>query len=284
MPIDKNGVIYPKEDQKKNKISIKDICLIITTCVSIIAPITMIYQNKMQKLQYEMDIQELQMEKSEYENMLREKSIYLRSSFIVCHVDYIETLFCDLGEENSVKILYNDITKVFFDDRKKKYLDGRDIDKNENLQEYEYVCPEVVFLKIEAVSNRIIRDVNINFIEIEADSNIKDKFKTFENIKNKECYKEGKNANFKVGDVYPNEIILIPVVLEFSEGGDSIDYEQTDVENRYIIFDYNESIYKKIYVPQNITCYDDFFEENKEFNIRDMNDSLITKFYYEEQG
>lgn len=283
MPIDKNGMIYLKE--KKNKISVKDICLIITTCISIIAPIVMIYQSKIQKLQYESSIQEIEFEKTKYENMLKETNIYINSSYIVCHVDYIEDLFDSLGEENNVKILYNDITRVFYDDKKKKYLKPEDIKENESLQEYDYVYPEVIFLKIDAISNRIVRDAEINFIEIEANSNIKERFSTFEYIEKNYLYKNGKEIKFQVGDIYPNDIILIPVVLQFSEGGyDIYDEEQTNFEHNYIVFDYKESIYKKLYLPQSIACYDDFLEENKEFNVRDMNNALITKYYYEEQG
>lgn len=271
MPIDKDGVIY----LKKYKINIKDICLIITTCISIITSIVMIYQSKIQKMQYESNIQEMELEKNKYENMLIENSIYLKSSYVICHVNYIEDLFYSLGEENNVKILYNDITKVFYNDKESRYLQPNDIEKNENLQEYDYVYPEVIFLKIDVASNRIVRDVKINFIEIETNNNIKERFTTFEDIKDEDFYNDGKNVNFDIGDIYPNDVILIPVVLQFSEGGyDIYDEEETNFEDHYIVYDYKESIYKKIYVPQTTICYDDFLENNKEFNIRDSNFAL----------
>ena len=46
-----------------------------------------------------------------------------------------------------------------------------------------------------------------------------------------------------------------------------------------------DSIYKIIYIPGNISCYDAYKEEILNLEIRDLLEgSLIKSFYFEEQG
>lgn len=69
MPIDKNGIIYVEKEveklteNKKKKANIKDICLIITTCISLFSLVVMINQNRLQKLDYKNHIEQLELEK-----------------------------------------------------------------------------------------------------------------------------------------------------------------------------------------------------------------------------
>lgn len=96
MPIDKEGIIQPS-NKKKYQFGIKDICLIVTTCTAVLSPIIMINQGRIQKMRYEIDIEELELEKTKYQNMLKENDIQLKSSYIVCQIDCIENLFDNLG-------------------------------------------------------------------------------------------------------------------------------------------------------------------------------------------
>lgn len=277
MPIDKDGIIRPKEKNYK-LLDVKSICLIITTCVSVLSVIFVSYQSYLQKIGYEKEIEELELEKTKYENMLKENDIQIRSSYIVCHINYIESLFNQLGEENNIKILANDITDMFYDSINKNYLHTEDFLKKDpnayNL--YDYVYPEIIFLKLEVISNRYAKNTCINFIKISEENNIYETFRTFGDMKNRDYYRNGDDITIKIGDLYPNEIILIPVVLKYSEGH-LFSLNDDEIEDG--------SIYRLLYVPQNISCYDIFYNEEIVFDVRDvLEDSLITEYYYEEFG
>lgn len=94
MPIDKNGIIYVEKEvekpteNKKKKANIKDICLIITTCISLFSLVVMINQNRLQKLDYKNHIEQLELEKTKYENMLKESEIQLRDSYVLCNAHF----------------------------------------------------------------------------------------------------------------------------------------------------------------------------------------------------
>lgn len=272
MPIDKNGIIYPKE--KKNRIDVKTICLIITTCVSMVSIFFGLHQNYIQKGQYEKEIEALTLEKLKYENILKENNIQLRSSYILCQADYIEDLFDNLKNEGNIKILSNEITEKFYDKTNNHYYFASEMNLNDEFlrENYGYANPEVIFLRIEVISNRIVRDVNINFVKIIEDTNIEIPFRSFENLDNN--YK-GEYTDIAIGDMLPNEVILIPVVLKYTEIGGSLRDKMTTPE----------SVFKTIYVPKSITCYDDFYEREEIFDIRDvLHNSLITEYFYEELG
>lgn len=311
MPIDKNMIIQPKtkEEKKKNKLCFRDICLLITTittCFSAVGYISAYKEAKTHKLQYELeienykndiqklqlekdkydnDVERLEMEKETYKNMLNENDIQLRSSYIVCNTNYIESLYNNLGDDNNIKILSNEITDMFYNKTNKKYLNQNEIQKRDvQLQnKYNHLYAEVIFLKIEVISSRIVNNITINFRKIETNNNIEDSFETFNGMYDKDDYEDGNDIVVNVGDMNPNDIILIPVVLEFSEP--TLDYEASNFEVEYIVYDDNSSIYREIYIPKTITCYDNFIGENKKFEIRDvLEDSLITNYYFEEKG
>ena len=272
MPIDKNGIIYPKE--KKNRVDAKTICLIITTCVSLISIFFGLHQNYIQKGQYEKEIEALTLEKLKYENILKENNIQLRSSYILCQADYIEDLFDNLKDEGNIKILSNEITEKFYDKTNNHYYFASEMNSNDKFlkENYGYANPEVFFLKIEVISNRVVRDVNINFVKIIEDANIEMTFRSFDGLENK--YNE-EYIDIAIGDMLPNEVILIPVVLTYTEIGGSL----SDIMTK------PESVFKTIYVPKSVTCYDDFYEREENFGIRDvLQNSLITKYFYEELG
>lgn len=323
MPIDKDLTIQPKKEKKKYKITLKDICLIITTSISIITPIIAIIETNNKKLQYELekanyeneikkleldmanyentvygleieranyenDVQRLELEKKNYENMLKENDIQLRSSYIVCDMDYVVMLFDSLGDTNKVKILSNSITDKFYDKKQKEYLHICDIIDSDNDLKYRYgnnLYVEVYFLKLELRSNRFAQDVKINFKKIEFEHNVEGGFFNFEEIKKKDIYEKGQDITVQVGDLQPDDIILIPVVLEYSNYNSMIDYELSFMDKGYIVYDNDALTYREIYVPETITCFDEFYNEKKEFNIRDvLEDSLVTSFYHQEQG
>lgn len=296
MPIDKDLIIQPPKEKKKYSFGIKDACLIITTCISIFSPIVAFNEVKVQKLQYELekanyenDIQKLELEKANYENMLKENDIQLKSSYIVCPIDDVINLYYNFGNEKNVKILSNDITKMFYDDKQKVFLNTNDMKNIDiNLQDkYENdVYSYVYFLKIEVISNRLVSNIKIKFRKIETENNIEERFEKFGYLVNKEYYKIGEDIELSAGDVQSNDIILVPVVLIYGDDTkDPIDYQLSDLKRGYIIYNYNESIYRKIYVPKTIVCYDVLYEKEKSFDVRDvLEDFLITRFYFNELG
>lgn len=274
MPIDKDGNIYIQD--KNNKIDSKVVGLIITNIVAIIGCIVAVGGLRLQKLEYEKNVEELELEKIKYENMLKESDIQLRDSYIVCHISDVKMLFDSL--DNNVKIYNNEITGKFYDDKTHEYFDQFDlIENDEQLKnKYSIIYPEVVFLRIDPISNRIINDVRIVFQKVENTSDFEEKLKTFNEFTN-EYGNIGETITINIGDITPEESILIPVALKYSEA----DYDYYDnIEEMP-----HDSIYKIIYIPENISCYDTYKEEILNFEIRDLLEgSLITSFYYEQQG
>lgn len=268
MPIDREGSIYVEKKQKKHFLrrNLKNVCLIVTTCISIVTAVIAIHSENINNMRYEKELSQLNLEKEKYKNILKENKIQIRDSYIMCHVNYIQTLFDKLGD--NVKILSNDLTKIFYNKKHKKYLTAKDIEKK-----YNWVYPEVLFLKIEIIGNRQIDNVTINFDKIEQENNIKERFKNFSDLKNKET----KKSTIFLGDMEPNDIILVPVVLQYSEDDYVVQTQEDDIQE-YLL-------YKNIYIPRNITFYDIFYEKNITLRIRDaLEDSLITNFYFEELG
>lgn len=283
MPIDKNGIIYNSKPPQKKHVSLKDICLIITTCIAIFTSILSYNEIKIDRLNYERQMEELELELEKYKNILKENDIQVRSSYIECNVNYVSDLFDSLGKEGNVKILKNDLTKVFYDADKKIYMEGKEIQqKNSELKEqYKYVYVNVIFLRIEVISNRRAENVRVDFGVIEENENIHTHVIKFADIK--EDHNASENLTVAVGDTAPNDVILIPVMIKYTEGGIMDDLAYI-VPECFMIED-KESIHKKIYIPEKIVLYDNFYEKEISFEIRDMlEDSLITEFYYEELG
>lgn len=275
MPIDREGRIYVEKKQKKFFLrrNLKNVCLIVTTCISIMTAGIAIHSENINNMRYEKELSQLNLEKEKYKNILKENKIQIRNSYIMCHVNYIQTLFDKLGD--NVKILSNDLTKIFYNKKHKKYLTAKDIEKKytELTKKYNQVYPEVLFLKIEIIGNRQIDNVTINFDKIEKENYIKEHFKNFSDLKNKKT----KKSTIFLGDMEPNDIILVPVVLQYSEGDFVVQTQEDDMQE-YLL-------YKNIYIPRNITFYDIFYEKNITLRIRDaLEDSLITNFYFEELG
>ena len=274
MPIDKDGNIYIQE--KNNKIDSKVVGLIITNIVAIIGCIVAIGGLRLQKLEYEKNVEELELEKTKYENMLKESDIQLRDSYIVCSMPDVKILFDSLG--NNVKIYNNEITSKFYNDKTHEYFDQFDLmeDDEQIRNRYRTVFPEVVFSRIDAISNRIINDVCVVFKKVVSTSDFEERLKTFDEFACK-YGNIGETITINIGDITPEESILIPVALKYSEA--DYDYYDNIEEMPY------DSIYKIIYIPGNISCYDAYKEEILNFEIRDLLEgSLITSFYFEEQG
>ena len=275
MPIDREGKIYVEKKQKNHFLrqNLKNVCLIVTTYISIVTAGIAIYSANINNMRYEKELSQLNLEKEKYKNILKENEMQIRDSYIMCHVNYIHTLFDKLGD--NVKILSNDLTKIFYSKKNKKYLGVEDIEKKypELTKKYNRVYPEVLFLKIEIIGNRQINDVTINFDKIDKENYIKERFKQFSDFKDKKT----KKSSIFLGNLEPNDIILVPVVLQYSEGG-FVGQVQEDDMPEYLL-------YKKIFIPRNITFYDIFYEKNITLSIRDaLEDSLITNFYFEEFG
>lgn len=66
--------------------------LIITNIIAIIGCIVAVCGLGLQKLEYEKNVEELELEKIKYENIFKESNIQLRDSYIVCHMSDVKIL------------------------------------------------------------------------------------------------------------------------------------------------------------------------------------------------
>lgn len=186
---------------------------------------------RLQKLEYDKNIEKLELEKTKYENILKESDIQLRDSYIICHIVDVRMLFDSLGA--NVKIYNNEITSRFYNDKTKEYFDQLDLMENDEQlrNRYRYVYPEVVFLRLDIISNRIINDVNITFKKVENTSDFESWLKTFNEFIRK-YGSIGENITINIGDITLEDSILIPVALKYSEG----DYNYyDDIEKSHMI-------------------------------------------------
>ncbi len=279
MAKEKNGKICVRKQKKHHfKFKLKDVYLLITTFVAIATPIISCYEIKINNMRYENELSQLELEKEKYQNILKENETQIRDSYIICNVNYIEDLFNNLGDGN-VKILSNNLTKIFYDSKQRKYLEATEIgDKFYELKnQYDFVYTEVIFLKIEIIGNRQISNVFINFDKIEEENYIEGIFTRFSNFEDEDF----KNLDISLGKLAPNDIILVPVVLQYSEG-QTERWEKIEENNEKM---HQPLLYKEIYIPRSITFYDVFYEKEITLEIRDaLEDSLITCFYFQELG
>lgn len=82
----------------------------------------------------------------------------------------------------------------------------------------------------------------------------------------------GENITVNLGDAVPNDTILIPLELRHP-----IYYRNRNNETW--------TIYKMMYIPQNISFYDEFYENTFTFEIRDLLDGgFITEYAFYGQG
>lgn len=276
MPIDKDGNIYIQEKKKNNKINIRIVGLIITNIIAIVGCIISVCELRLQKLAYDKNVEELKLEKIKYENILKECDIQLRDSYIVCHIADVQMLFDSL--DGNVKIYNNEIISKIYNNNTHTYFDQYTLMENDDglRNKYQVVFPEIVFLRIDVISNRIVNDVKIVFKRVENTNDFEERLKTFSEFTNRHG-NIGENVTISIGDITSEDSILIPVALKYSE----CDYDYYDSIEEMPC----DSIYKIVYIPEQISCYDTYKEELLHFEIRDLLEkSLITSFYYEEQG
>lgn len=285
MPIDKDGIIYVEKKAekqienvkktKKKNINIKDICLIISTCISILGVGFMINQNKLQKLEYENHIKELELEKSKYENMLKENNIEMNTSYIVCEAGDVGSLFSSFKDYN-INMYTNDITDLFYNSRTRSYYDNEDIMRldAELRNTYTHVRAEIIFLRIDIIGNRVARNIALNFLEIKEENNINRQLLDFTSFV--DLYGEnGQNVIVNIGDAFPNDMILIPLAVRYSENISYFSLEE------YEMINFMETTYRTIYIPQSISYYDMFYEKTFNLEIRDMlNGAFVTDYKY----
>lgn len=278
MPIDKNGIIYVEKEvekpteNKKKKANIKDICLIITTCISLFSLVVMINQNRLQKLDYKNHIEQLELEKTKYENMLKESEIQLRDSYVLCKSDAVENL-CLGHEDYNVKIYSNEIMDLFYDKHANNYYENSDnLILGDGLEAgYSCASVEIIFLRIDIVSNRLVDDLTVQCSKIVSENNIDAYLNNFslflsdENVKRE----SSESVSINVGNVFPSDMILIPLAVE---------YELYDRSAGYIS---NTMTYKIVYVPKSISYYDEFNNQTVTFRVRDMfSDAFMSEYHY----
>lgn len=275
MPIDNEGIIYIKNGEKnvKSEKKIKNLGLLISSFVAIIGCIISLCALHIQKLQYENNLKELELEKEKYESMLRESNIQIATSYVICEVRDIEDLYSWI-EGYNVRIYSNDLTNLFYDIQTHHYCDEKDdylfIDEGAG-NTYNWIYSEVVFLKIDIISNRVVKDINFDYCKINMENNINAYEDNFSSCIS--SYEEnGENITVNLGDAFPNDTILIPLELRHP-----IYYRNSGNKTW--------TIYKMMYIPQNISFYDELYENTFTFEIRDLLDGgFITEFGFYGQG
>ena len=278
MPIDKNGIIYVEEntekqtENEKKKINIKDICLIITTCISVLSLVVMINQNRLQKLDYENQIEELELEKNKYENMLKESKIQLRDSYILCESSAVQNLCLGIEDYNT-KVYFNELMDLFYDKHTNNYYENSDDLILDDGLEDKYLCTsaDVIFLRIDIVSNRIVDNLTVQCSKITSERNLDAYLSNFSLFTSEENVKRAsrESVSIDVGTVFPSDMILIPLAVR---------YELFDRSNRYIS---NSMTYKIVYVPKSISYHDDFNNETVTLEVRDMfSDAFMSEYQY----
>lgn len=102
------------EKNVKSEKKIKNLGLLISNFVAMFGCIISFYALHFQKLQYENNLKELELEKEKYESMLRESNIQIATSYVICEVREIEDLYSWI-EGYNVRIYSNDLTNLFYD-------------------------------------------------------------------------------------------------------------------------------------------------------------------------
>lgn len=285
MPIDRNGIIYVEKqvekliENKKQKVKIKDVCLIITTFLSILGLGVTLYQSSLQKLESEIyekelelekielekHIEELELEELKYEDMLAESKIQLRTSYLLCSIDDAGTLWSTFDEYN-IKIFSNEITGLFYDKETKDYYQNDDIMNldNELKDKYFSVSSEIIFLRIDIVSNRLVNNLTLDCLKICSNKNFDNYLENFSSFKVENANEE--NSEFitiNVGDVFPGEMILVPLAIRYVAV-----YKNSLNGMDYNAYDY--ITYKTVCIPQSISYNDEFNDQKFSTEIRDM--------------
>lgn len=135
----------------------------------------------------------------------------------------------------------------------------------------------MIFLKIEVYGGQQLYNCMLNYTEISEEKNIEGSLRSFKELEqdNNICKKE--KRDICIGDVASDELILIPVAIRCSDAYVYVDAEMADMPA--------EVIFRKIYVPHEISFYDGFIEKNIVVPVRDLLDNnLITEFFFEELG
>ncbi len=262
MPLDKEGNIVTPKAKKRD---IKDICLIISTAISVFMLVLCIRQNTLNKIQYK--------------EILMKYSPSVNTSYIVCHIDYINALYDALkNEHNSVKILSNDISEMFYDKKTNSYLKNEAFLEKESQLTNIYVQPytEVIFLKIEIYGERPLYNCTLDYTEILEESNIEYSLRSLKNLEEMNIFNQEKGV-FNIGNIGVNDVVLIPVAIRYSDAHTYINEEMRNMPS--------EMIFRKVYVPDKIKFYDDFLKKETTFPVRDMlENGLITEYFFEELG
>lgn len=273
MPIDNEGIIHPSNDdkiiqsneKKLNKINRKMTVIFLTNIIAVIGCIISIYTAHLQKLGYENEIRALELEETKNENILKESKIQIRTSYIVCEMRDVGDVY-SYFDDCEIAMYKNDLTELFYNSETHHYCGENDILILDDEDKYNWARSEIIFLRIDIISNRIVKNLSIDCYEIGLEENTNDYLLDFSSYVS--FYKEdGRNMSINIGDVAPSEMILIPLALRHSEDND------------------DGATYKKIYAPQSIRYFDEFYENEFSSEVRDLMDGgFITEFRYYGQG
>lgn len=279
MPIDNDGIIHPKNDgeiaqsneKKLNKINRKMTVIFLTNFIAIIGCIVSIYTVYLQKLEYENNLKALELEESKNENILKESKIQIRTSYIVCEVRDVKDLYASFDDCN-ISMYENELMKLYYNSQTHHYCGDKDILFLDDDDEYNWIYSEVIFLRIDIISNRIVKNLSVDCYRINMKDNSNECLLDFSSYVSS-YENNGANMIISIGDVSPDEMILIPLAIRrpaYGDGESSDDFGAT---------------YKIIYAPQSISFYDELFETTFSSEIRDLlNGQFITELKYYGQG
>lgn len=279
MPIDNEGIIHPNNDdkisqlneKKLNKINRKMTAIFLTNIIAVIGCIISIYTAHLQKLGYENELRALELEETQNENLLKESKIQIRTSYIVCEMRDVNDLYASFDDCN-ISMYENELMELYYNSQNRHYCDDDDILFLDD-DEYNWIYSEVIFLRIDIFSDRIVKNLTVNCYRIDMKDNSNESLLDFSSYVS--SYKDnGSNMKISIGDGSLNDMILIPLAIRRPAHNDE----------RESLKDFGAT-YKIIYAPQSISYYDELYENTFTSEIRDLlNGQFITELKYYGQG
>lgn len=294
MPIDKNGLIIPKEENETSKKKTRQIKFIykpisIASIIGFCLTTGGLYYQKLnydlQEKRYENEINKLQEEN-------KSNHTQIRVSYIHCYANVLHMLINDgyhIVDNKIINWLYNKEYKCISNEKIKKKLGYGEKDDLRTL--------EITFLSLESFGTRKISNLRIKCDNILYKKDTTKYWKRFEDIdlENK-TIEIIKNKTIELGDRNAGEKLLIPLFLKYDNYTENhndayrkiVENEEMKKYRGKIYFDFfpDESYtFKNMYYPHQVLYYDDITDEEISVDVRDMlEDGIRTTVYSEELG
>lgn len=296
MPIDKNGLIIPKEKNETSKKKTKQIIfnyiyksISIASIIGFCLTARGLYYQKLnyglQEKRYENEINKLQEEN-------KSNRTQIRVSYINCYAHVLHMLINDgyhIVNNKIINWLYDKKYECISDEKIKKKLG---YGKNDDLR-----ALEITFLSLESFGTRKISNLRIKCDNILYKKDTTEYWKRFEDIdlKNK-TIEFIKNKTIELGDRNAGEKLLIPLFLKYNNYTENHNDTYRKIVENEEVKKYIEGIdfyfspdasytFKNVYYPHQVLYYDDITDEEISVDIRDiLEDGIQTTVYLEELG